>query len=100
LDAEISDALRQQMTSRLGVAVYVDTDIAHMSVENGRAMVTIGENETSADCILYCAGRVGASSGLGLEEIGVEMNARGFIVVDYQYRTAVSGIYAAGDVIG
>jgi NAD(P) transhydrogenase len=100
LDAEVSDALRQQMTSRLGVSVYVDTDVARMAVENGRAIVTVGENEMSADCLLYAAGRIGASSSLGLEEIGVAVDARSFIVVDPQYRTAVSGIYAAGDVIG
>jgi len=100
LDADVSDALRQQMTARLGIAVYVDTDVAHAGVEDGRAVVRVGENELSADCLLYCAGRIGSSAGLGLETIGVETNARGFIVVDQQYRTAVPGVYAAGDVVG
>jgi NAD(P) transhydrogenase len=100
LDAEVSEALRQQMTSRLGIAVYVDTDSTHMAVEHGRAVLAMGENEIAADCLLYAARRVGASSSLGLETIGVEINPRGFIVVDRQYRTAVPGIYAAGDVIG
>jgi NAD(P) transhydrogenase len=100
LDAEVSEALRQQMTSRLGITVYVDTDVASMAVEHGRVVVGLGDNEMSADCLLYAAGRVGASSSLGLETIGVEVNPRGFIVVDKQYRTAVPGVYAAGDVIG
>jgi len=100
LDAEVSEALRQQMTSRLGITVYVDTDVTQMAVEHNRAVVMIGENEASADCLLYCAGRVGASAGLGLETIGVGVDARGFIDVDWQYRTAVPNIYAAGDVIG
>ena len=100
LDAEVSEALRQQMTSRLGISVYVDTDIGHIAVENQRAVTTVGENEMTADCLLYCAGRVGASAALGLETIGVSVNARSFINVDRQYRTAVQGIYAAGDVIG
>jgi NAD(P) transhydrogenase len=100
LDAEVSEALRQQMTSRLGISVYVDTDIGQIAVENQRAVTTIGENEMTADCLLYCAGRVGASASLGLETIGVGVDARGFINVDRQYCTAVQGIYAAGDVIG
>src|SRR6185503_6812467 len=53
-----------------------------------------------ADCVLYCAGRTGASAGLGLEAIGVRTNSRGYVVVDEHYRTAVPNIYAAGDVIG
>src|SRR5262249_17651325 len=100
LDAEVSETLRQQMTSRLGITVYVDADVARMAVEYGRAGGTIAGNEINADCLLYCGGRRGASGALGLEEIGVEVNERGFIVVDRQYRTAVPGIYAAGDVIG
>jgi NAD(P) transhydrogenase len=100
LDAEVSETLRQQMTSRLGITVYVDADISRMAVEYRRAVVTIAGNEMNADCLVYCAGRRGTSGALGLEEIGVEVNERGFIVVDRQYRTAVPGIYAAGDVIG
>ena len=43
---------------------------------------------------------MGATEGLGLQEIGVETNARGFIQVDKSYRSPVPSIYAAGDVIG
>jgi NAD(P) transhydrogenase len=88
------------VTSRLGISVHLDTDVSKIVVENGRAVVTIGESELSADCVLFCAGRNGASAGLGLENLGVRTNARGFIIVDEHYRTDVPGIYAAGDVIG
>ncbi|HVX40802.1 MAG TPA: Si-specific NAD(P)(+) transhydrogenase [Gemmatimonadaceae bacterium] len=101
LDAEVSEAFRQQITGRLGVAVYVDTEVDTLAVENERAVVTLGGGmELTADCALYSAGRVGASTGLGLEAIGVATNSRGFILVDEHYRTAVPRIYAAGDVIG
>ena len=101
LDAEVSDALRQQMTARLGVSVMLDTEVTDIAVENGRAVVRFaGGDELRADCALYCAGRIGASADLGLDAIGVRRNTRGFILVDDRYRTAVPGIYAAGDVIG
>jgi NAD(P) transhydrogenase len=100
LDAEVSEALRHQMTSRLGITVYVDTDVPHIAVEGTRGIVTAGDRELSADCVLYCAGRNGASDGLGLEALGVRTNARGYILVDEHYQTAVPGIFAAGDVIG
>lgn len=100
VDAEVSDALRQQMTSRLGISVYVDTEISELAVEHGRAVAKLGETEMSADCVLYCAGRNGASAGLGLEGVGVKLNPRGFILVDDHFQTSVSNIYAAGDVVG
>ncbi len=101
LDAELGDALRQQMTARLGVTVYLDTDVSYLANENGRAVVRFGgETELNADCALYSAGRVGASAGLGLENAGVRANSRGFILTDEHYRTSQRRIYAAGDVIG
>lgn len=101
LDAEVSDALRQQMTGRLGISIHLDTDVTSLTVENGRAVARLGaESEVSADCALFSAGRIGASTGLGLEEIGIKTNSRGFILVDEHYRTMQAKVYAAGDIIG
>jgi NAD(P) transhydrogenase len=101
LDAELGDALRQQMTARLGVTVYLDTDVSYLANEHGRAVVRLGaESELSADCALYSVGRVGATAGLGLERAGIRTNSRGFILADEHYRTSQRRVYAAGDVIG
>lgn len=101
VDGDVSDALRQQMTARLGITVYVDAPIAKLAVESGRAVVTLGQDtELSADCALYAEARVGAADGLGLERAGVTTNAQGFIVVDDHFRSAQPHIYAAGDAIG
>jgi NAD(P) transhydrogenase len=101
LDAEVGDALRQQMTARLGITVYLDTEVSYLANEHGRAVIRIGDDtELSADCALYAAGRGGASAGLGLEHIAVRVNSRGFILTDEHYRTSQRRIYAAGDVIG
>ena len=53
-----------------------------------------------ADCLLWCNGRTGNTDKLGLENIGIKVNSRGQIEVDQAYRTQVSNIFAAGDVIG
>jgi NAD(P) transhydrogenase len=101
LDPEVSDALRAQMTGRLGVKVILDTDVASIDVENDRAGVRLATGEElHAECAVYCAGRIGASKDLGLDAIGVRTNARGFVSVDSHYRTDVASIYAAGDIIG
>ncbi|MDH5489986.1 MAG: dihydrolipoyl dehydrogenase, partial [Rhodospirillaceae bacterium] len=53
-----------------------------------------------ADVVLVSVGRKPHTDGLGLENIGVATDKRGFISVDAHYQTSVPGIYAIGDVIG
>ncbi|MBL8107823.1 MAG: FAD-dependent oxidoreductase, partial [Anaerolineales bacterium] len=101
LDADLSDALRQEMTRRLDMQVLVDTSVKAITVKEEVASLTLSSGrELSADCVLYCAGREGQTADLGLAEAGVATNARGFIDVDAQYRTANRKVFAAGDVIG
>jgi NAD(P) transhydrogenase len=101
LDPEVSDALRQQMTSRLGIQVILNAQVTSITRNEKRGHVRIGdETELSADCVLFSAGRLGCIKGLGLEDAGVKVNNRSYVVVDDHYRTSVPSIYAAGDVIG
>jgi dihydrolipoamide dehydrogenase len=53
-----------------------------------------------ADLVMMSVGRVPRSSGLGLEEIGVATDDKGFITVNDKQQTNVPGIYAIGDVAG
>lgn len=101
LDAEVGEALRRQITARLGISVHVNVDAAGLAIEGEHARVDLSDGSTVyADVVLYSAGRVGNTAGLGLEELGVRCNQRGYVQVDKRYRTAVPTIYAAGDVIG
>jgi len=54
--------------------------------------------ELITDQILVVVGRVPNTAGIGLENVGLELQ-RGFIPVGDYYQTGVAGIYAAGDVI-
>jgi NAD(P) transhydrogenase len=56
--------------------------------------------ELVADKLLVAAGRTGNTSSLGLEAVGVEVDRRGYVIVDADFRTSVPGVFAAGDVIG
>ncbi len=60
-----------------------------------------GETRTlEVDVILMTVGRTPTSQGLGLEALGLATDARGFIEVDGEQRTAVANIFAIGDVAG
>jgi NAD(P) transhydrogenase len=103
LDAEIVDELIHQMRNskvsfRLGEAV------ACLKVSEGPPRKVALELESGkrivADMALLSVGRSGATQGLALENAGLTADNRGRIAVDAQFRTTVSHIFAAGDVIG
>jgi len=50
--------------------------------------------------LMYAIGRIGATKDLNLEAIGITPDARGRMIVNDHFQTAVPHIYAAGDVIG
>jgi len=56
--------------------------------------------ELKADVVLVAIGRRPFTENLGLENVGVEMDERGFVKTDGHFKTNVDGIYAIGDVIG
>ncbi len=62
-----------------------------------RATLTDG-SQLEADQILYATGRAPLTAGLGLDEVGVELNENGAVAVDAFSRTSVPDIYAIGDV--
>ncbi len=50
--------------------------------------------------VLFAAGRVGNTEGLGLEDAGVVTDDRNHILVDEHFQTSRPGVYAAGDIAG
>lgn len=58
-----------------------------------------GEKSVVVDKIIVSVGRAPRSGGFGLEASGVEIDGRGFVVVDGEMRTTVPGVFAAGDVV-
>jgi dihydrolipoamide dehydrogenase len=54
---------------------------------------------TEADVVLVAIGRRPNAEGLGLKEVGVELDERGRVKIDGHYKTNIDGIYAIGDVI-
>lgn len=59
-----------------------------------------GESEIQFDALLMAVGREANVAGYGLENLGVQLDERGFIDVDEFLETSIPGVYAVGDVIG
>ena len=59
-----------------------------------------GNSEVSFDQVLVAVGRRANTSGLGLENLGIELNRNGTVTVDDYLRSRYPNIYACGDVAG
>ncbi|MDO9116863.1 MAG: Si-specific NAD(P)(+) transhydrogenase [Nitrospira sp.] len=101
VDAEIIDTLQRQM-KEIGVTLYHEEEVVSIQKEaSGRIAVTLQKAKPiSAGTLMYAIGRVGATRDLRLEHIGLAPDSRGRLAVNEHFQTAVSHIYAAGDVIG
>jgi pyruvate/2-oxoglutarate dehydrogenase complex dihydrolipoamide dehydrogenase (E3) component len=83
--------------------IGVRTGVAAGSVkpdEKGVALVLASGEETGADLLLVATGREPVAGHLGLENAGVRVDERGYVVTDRHLATTAAGIYAAGDVTG
>ena len=100
LDAEIVQALMYHMR-QTGVLFRLGEEVTEVVHESGKVTaVTASHKRISAESLLYSVGRMGATNGLNLEALGVEIDDRGRITVDGEFRTTIPHIFAAGDVIG
>jgi dihydrolipoamide dehydrogenase len=84
--------------------VDVHTSVRVTGIEGARELTVTwetdaGESSVVVDKIIVSIGRAPLSTGIGLEASEVEVDDRGFVVVDDQLRTKVAGVFAAGDVV-
>lgn len=103
MDKEATTAL-QKLLEKQGFKFKFKTGAQSAAIENGKVKVSWTSGETKgveeADVVLVAVGRKPYTGGLGLAEVGVELDKKGFVIVDERYRTNAAGIYAIGDVIG
>ena len=97
-DGEMREFLAEQMRAK-GINLLFNTRIGAIERRDGRYLVSSPDAETmTTDLILYATGRRPNSADLGLETAGVELNDKGAVVVDDDYRSSVPSVYAIGDV--
>lgn len=100
LDQEIGQ-IAHRTFSRQGLEFRTGSWVESARVEGSKCIVQCKDAEPiECDRVLLCAGRVPCSDGLGLENVGIETDQRGFVPVDENLQTAVQGVYAFGDLVG
>jgi len=85
LDIQLAAEIGNVIAGKKGVTVEYRHEGAAKKMECDRLIVSIG--------------RVPNTDGLGVEEAGLKIDARGFIEVDDHCRTSLQGVFAIGDVV-
>ena len=83
-----------------GMDVRVNQRLVRVDGDASRATVQTADGACSAHALLVATGREGNTAGLGLAEMGVELDDRGFVQAEPHLETRVPGVFAAGDVLG
>ncbi|HSV13552.1 MAG TPA: dihydrolipoyl dehydrogenase [Tepidisphaeraceae bacterium] len=103
MDQELAGLLQRSLEKQ-GMKFKFNAAAQGAQVKDGEVFVTVksGDQTTVEECdrVLVSTGRKPITDGLGLAELGVEMDKRGFVKVNDHYETNIPGIYAIGDVIG
>ncbi|AOJ88052.1 glutathione reductase [Burkholderia sp. MSMB0856] len=98
-DDDVRQFLTDEMTKQ-GVAIHARAVVESIArADDGTLSVRVGDAQHGPyDAVLYATGRVPNVDGLGLEQAGVMLDARGAIAVDAYSATSVPSIHAIGDV--
>lgn len=97
-DNEVRQFLFDEM-SKKGLHIHLNDVIENIEkASDGLHVHTKQGEEITVDEAMFAIGRVPAVEGLGLDNAGVKMNAKGAIEVDKFSQTNVENIYAVGDV--
>ena len=97
-DQDIRESMAEALLSQ-GVILHPGSKPEKLEADGDRRILTLGDgSKLITDLVFFATGRRANVEGLGLEKIGVELNAKNAIKVDDQLRTTQPHIYAMGDV--
>ncbi len=103
IDKDVTNVVVKSL-KELGIVVHTGTTALRYEKSGDKLTVWLktadGEEKQEFDKVLVAVGRSPNSKGFGLEELGVNVDAGGFVVVDETMRASVPNIYAIGDVAG
>lgn len=102
-EPEVSEALRKALTRRM--EVHTNTEVVDVRNSDHGVIVAARDSngkrlEHAAQYLLLACGRKSNADLLKVENSGIKVDERGYIVVDEFFETSRKGIWAFGDAIG
>lgn len=100
-DEEVSKQLERSF-KKMGMKVFTSSTVESVDTSGNLCKAVIktkkGEETHEAEIVLSAVGITPNLEGIGIEELGIELE-KGKVKVDEYYRTNVSGVYAIGDIV-
>lgn len=100
-DQEVREHVRDSMLGK-GVQIHFNSDVQSIEKSGKDETLKVTYQDGSVlevDCVFYAIGRRPMLDNLGLENVNVELDAKGLVKVNELYETSEPGILAVGDLI-
>jgi pyruvate/2-oxoglutarate dehydrogenase complex dihydrolipoamide dehydrogenase (E3) component len=103
-DFDVSREMRRILSDE-GIEVFAEAELLQVRGRSGdKVMITVrtpsGEQRIDGTDILVAAGRIPNTTGIGLEEAGVQVDGRGYIRVNVRLETSAVDVWALGECAG
>ncbi len=103
-DPDVADAIQRILTDE-GIRFVLAAETLNVQGRSGEEVSVVvrtpsGEQNIDGSDILVAVGRVPNTSGIGLDEAGVELDSRGYIRVNDRLETTAPDVWALGECAG
>jgi pyruvate/2-oxoglutarate dehydrogenase complex dihydrolipoamide dehydrogenase (E3) component len=103
-DIDVSREMRRILSDE-GMRVILEAQLLEVRGRSGDKVTLVvrtpsGEQNIDGSDILVAVGRVPNTAGIGLQEVGVELDGRGYIRVNDRLETSAPGVWALGECAG
>jgi pyruvate/2-oxoglutarate dehydrogenase complex dihydrolipoamide dehydrogenase (E3) component len=103
-DADVAAEMGRLLGAE-GIDIVLNAQPLRVDGLNGEAVAVsvrteTGERKIEGSHLLVAVGRVANTAGIGLDEAGIALDARGFVKVDERLNTTAPGVWAIGECAG
>lgn len=103
-DEQIAKEAKNIFAKEPGFQINTGVTIRSVKTSNNTVIINYTDSNnqeqvSEVDKLIVAIGRIPNTTGLGIQENGLLLDERGFIVVDQYCRTNLSNVYAVGDVV-
>jgi len=98
-DEDVSETLEKQFR-RDKIRLYCGKHVTKVANTDSSVQAYLDDGTIlETEALMVSVGRSPFTDGLGLEQVGIQTDHKGFVMVDQAMRTSIPGIYAIGDMI-
>ena len=104
VDEQVAKEAQKILTRETGLTIHTGIEIQSVKAKKNGVDIEYIDREKNTqklavDKLVVAVGRVPNTAGLGVDDVALQLDERGYIEVDEYCQTSLSGVYAVGDVV-